>query len=100
MSTPEGRVKRKISSFLKTTDCFYDMPVPGGYGKSTLDYVGCFRGYAFYIEAKAPGRKPTLRQQAIIATIKRAGGKVFVVDGDISELERWFDEISSGEWQA
>lgn len=65
------------------------MPVPSGYGESTLDYIGCYRGKLFAVETKAPGKKPTNRQQQIIDSIKRAGGAVFVIDGDTTELEQW-----------
>lgn len=94
--TPEGRVKSRISKFLKSLDgCFYDMPVPSGFGKSTLDYVCSYRGFAFYIEAKAPGKGPTPRQKIIIRNIEASGAKVFVIDGDLSELEAWVAQVRS-----
>lgn len=65
------------------------MPVPSGYGESTLDYIGCYRGRLFAIETKKPGGVPTNRQQQIIEAIKRAGGAVFVIDGDTTELKTW-----------
>lgn len=90
--TPEGRVKKKITDLLKSVpDLFYTMPVPSGYGESTIDYMGCYRGCFFGIEAKAPGRKPTNRQEMILGAIRRSGGAVFVIDGDITELKHWID---------
>ena len=52
--TPEGKVKAKVSKLLQEFEeiLFYDMPVPGGYGKSTLDYVCCYRGLYFVVETK------------------------------------------------
>lgn len=89
-NTPEGNVKRKVSGLLKATPgVYYHMPVPGGYGDSTLDYIGCYLGRFFAVETKAPGKKPTPRQLQTIAAIERSGGKVFVIDGDLSELEDW-----------
>lgn len=89
-TTPEGKVKTKVSTLLKTINgLYYFMPVPSGYGESTLDYIGCYRGNLFAVETKAPGKKPTNRQQQIIDSIRRAGGTVFVIDGDITELEQW-----------
>lgn len=89
-TTPEGKVKRRVSDLLKATPgLYYWMPVPAGFGESTLDYVGCYRGLFFAIETKKPGGKPTSRQQQIIAAIERAGGKTFVIDGDTTELEQW-----------
>jgi hypothetical protein len=80
--TPEGRVKNQINKVLaKYTDIYKFMPVPSGFGKSSLDYVLCVQGMFVAIEAKAPGKKPTDRQDMIAAQIMRAGGKVFVVDG-------------------
>lgn len=80
--TPEGKIKRKVSALLSTMkSAWYDMPVPSGFGKSTLDYIGCANGLFFAIETKAPGKKPTARQLAMIASMERAGAVVFVVDG-------------------
>jgi hypothetical protein len=88
--TPEGKVKTKVSRLLSATPgVYYHMPVPGGYGGTTLDYIGCLLGSFFAIETKKPGAKPTDRQQQIIASIDRAGGKTFVIDGDTTELEEW-----------
>ena len=90
--TPEGRVKKQVSELLrKYPELYYEMPVPGGYGKSGLDYVGCFRGKFFSVETKAPGKKPTARQNLTIASMRRSGGVVFVIDGDISSLKLWLD---------
>lgn len=88
-TTPEGKVKRKVSAILAefASTTYYTMPVPGGYGESTLDYVGCNLGRFFAIETKAPGKKPTDRQNAIATMMTRAGGKVFVIDGEPSQLE-------------
>lgn len=89
-TTPEGKVKKKVSDLLKgTPGVYYWMPVPGGFGESTLDYIGCHNGRFFAVETKKPGAKPTPRQLQIIASIQRAGGKTFVIDGDTTELELW-----------
>jgi hypothetical protein len=92
MSTPEGKVKRKVTELLKKyPGLYYEMPVPGGYGKSGLDYIGCYKGRFFSVETKAPGKHPTDRQQQTIAAITRAGGAVFVIDGDTTQLKEWLD---------
>jgi VRR-NUC domain len=92
--TPEGKVKSKVSGLLKATpDLYYFMPVQGGYGAATLDYLGCYLGRFFAIETKAPGKEPTARQVQTIASLQRAGAKVFVIDGDISELKYWLEEV-------
>lgn len=80
--TPEGKVKKQITKYLAGLPrCWYNMPVPGGYGKSTLDYIGAVAGRAFAIEAKAPGEDPTPRQEGTIEDMRAAGIVVFVVDG-------------------
>lgn len=97
--TPEGRVKKQITALLKQyPHVFYDMPVPGGYGKSTLDYIGCARfgdaaygedmGLFFAIEAKAPGNVPTDQQKLLLGRIEQAGGVTFVVSGPGIEWNR------------
>lgn len=91
--TPEGKVKRKVSDLLKSVPgVWYTMPVPSGYGESTLDYLGCYNGLFFAIETKAPKKKPTSRQQNTIDDIQRGGGKVFVIDGNTMELEIWLKD--------
>lgn len=90
--TPEGKVKAKVSGLLKATPaCYYFMPVQGGFGAATLDYLGSHMGRFFAIETKAPGKKPTSRQVQTISTLERAGAKVFVIDGDIMELAHWLE---------
>lgn len=94
--TPEGRVKRKVSDLLKSVPgLWYTMPVPSGFGESTLDYLGSYNGLFFAVETKAPGKKPTPRQLNTIAAIQRGGGKVFVIDGDTTELEIWLKDHHS-----
>ena len=91
--TPEGKVKAKVSDILrKASGVYYHMPVPGGYGGTTLDYIGCCHGKFFAIETKAPKSKPTARQNVIIAQIRASGGEVFVIDGDTSALSLWLED--------
>lgn len=92
-ATPEGKVKKTISALLKSVPgMYFFMPVPSGYGESTLDYLGCYKGRFFAVEAKAPGKKPTDRQIMMIERMRRAGGTVFVIDGDITELRNWIEQ--------
>jgi len=93
--TPEGRVKRRVSAFLGTMPgLYYYMPVQAGYGRATLDYVGCYLGRFFAIETKAPGKHATDRQRAVMKAMTEAGAAVFVIDSDdLSELKRWMTEI-------
>lgn len=92
--TPEGKIKEKIRMVLETYRergiLYYYMPVPVGYGRSTLDYLGFICGYGFAIEAKAEGKKPSERQKATIEDIEKSGAAVFVIDG-IASLTQFND---------
>jgi hypothetical protein len=99
MATPEGRTKGKLKRILSGyTGIYTYWPVPSGYGSTTLDVLGCYRGRFFAVETKAPGKKPTLRQTTQIENIELAMGKTFVVIGVDSpvfdEITRWLDEIT------
>lgn len=56
--------------------------------------VGLFRGHAFAIEVKRPGKEPTSLQGRELALIAMCGGAVFVIDGDdgVAELKAWLDD--------
>jgi hypothetical protein len=99
MLTPEGKTKDKVKAILKRYDGVYTYwPVPFGYGKATLDCLGCYRGRFFSIETKAAGKKPTLRQTEELKSIGRAMGKTFVIVGPddpaMDELVQWLDELT------
>lgn len=102
MTTPENKVKASVKKVLAkfgpAINGFW--PVPSGLGESHLDYVGCVAagkrptGIFFAIETKAPGKKPTPRQEKRINDVRAAGGKVFVIDGTpntdtVEALEAW-----------
>ena len=92
--TPEGFVKAAVNKLLARYKGVYKfMPVPGGYGASSLDYIICVGGCFLSIETKAPGKKPTDRQKMVIGQIRRAGGTVFVIDGDegLKQLESYLE---------
>lgn len=89
--TPEGKVKERVKKMLagfsvdptsgqKVMDVFW--PVPNGMGASHLDCIVCFYGRYIAIETKAPGKKPTPRQELRINSVAAAGGCVLVIDGD------------------
>jgi len=95
--TPEGKVKKVVRELLARHDGLYqEWPVPSGYGRATVDCLGCFRGRFFGIETKAPGGKLTPRQEETLRAIAAAGGATFVIDGDLmslNELKRWLETI-------
>lgn len=83
--TPEGRVKVKLKRALKTLPQQYQFwPVQSGLGAATLDCLLCFNGEFIGIETKALGKKMTERQQLTAKAINAAGGRVFLIDGDVS----------------
>ena len=89
--TPEGRVKAQVKTALRDLKGYWFCPVQNGMGAPGLDFMqvqvpGC---PAFAIETKAPGKHLTVRQQRTVATIRAAGGTVFVIDGNLEEMLDW-----------
>jgi hypothetical protein len=95
--TPEGKVKAAVKKMLTDSQrwgsIYQFWPVQTGYGEATLDCLGCYLGKFFAIETKAPGKKPTARQKLSIRAMGDAGARVFVIDGDLGELERWLSYV-------
>lgn len=96
--TPEGKVKKAVIKLLerfKDEGLYHFMPVPSGYGESSLDFIGCFKGKFFAIETKAPGKKPSALQQRMIERMIEAGGVAFVIDGveeeHLIQLRLWLE---------
>lgn len=90
-TTPEGKIKARVKKLLNQHGAYSHMPVQNGMGSPSLDFVCCFRGLYVAIEAKAPGKKPTKRQEKTMAQIRKAGGLAFVVSNEetLDLLERW-----------
>lgn len=78
--TPEGYVKKAVKKELDAyPDHYREMPVPGGFGKSGLDFTVCFFGKFVAIETKKPKGEPTPRQEQRIREITAAGGIAIVI---------------------
>jgi len=93
--TPEGVVKSRVRKLLARYQGMYSYwPVPGGFGRATVDVLGCYRGRFFAVEVKAPGKKPTLRQTQTLAEMQAAMGRTFVIDDDVEELKQWLDKLT------
>ena len=94
--TPEGKVKERVKRLLKKYDAYYHMPVMNGMGAPTLDFVCCLNGRYITIETKAPGGKPTKRQEITMNEVRQAGGFVFVVavDRDFDILEAYLQMLA------
>jgi hypothetical protein len=97
--TPEGKVKALVKAALKLHDAWSFMPVQNGMGTPSLDFLCAarFRGMAvmFAVETKAPGKKPTPRQELTIAAMQAVGIKVFVIDGEkgVDEMRTWLYQL-------
>jgi hypothetical protein len=95
--TPEGKTKASIKNVLdlRKPYLYYDMPVPNGYGKSTLDFICCYYARYFAIEAKRATKKPTSRQDGTREDMIMAGATVFVINDDAGceKLDAWLTEV-------
>jgi len=76
----EKTIKAHVRKRLKQLGAYYFFPVQMGLGDTTLDILGCYQGKFFAIETKRTGGKLTPRQIITIEEIKKAGGRVLVID--------------------
>ena len=92
--TLEKNVTRKIKALLKSYSpkvTFY-RPVPSRYGGRSVDYIGCACGFAFYIEAKRPGRVMTPLQRQFMLDQEAAGAATFLIDDlELETLQEWLE---------
>lgn len=99
--TPEGQVKAKVRELLGTygDELYSYWPVPTGFGRTTVDAIGCYRGHFFAIETKAEKKKPTLRQIGELNRIDHAMGRTYVITGiaspELQELRHWLDYLKA-----
>lgn len=86
MTTPEGRVKRRLAAKLSElpSDVWVYSPQAGPYGRAGVpDRLVLVRGHLVAIECKADARKkPTRLQIATMTHMKLAGASVFLVYDD------------------
>lgn len=77
--TPEGRVKKKLKAYLDGAGIYYYMPVPGGYGRPTVDFLCCQCGQFIAIETKAGKNKLTALQEHAMHEMAQAGAQCWLV---------------------
>lgn len=79
---PEKKTKDAIRALLKEIGAWYYMPVPVGYGRSTVDFLVCYKGRFYGIEAKRADGKGvvTPAQEREIGEIVAHGGWACVED--------------------
>ena len=81
MKTGEAKVKDDVKKYLTSIGAYFFMPVQTGYGRTTLDFLVCYKGQFIGIECKRPGvRECTRRQFHVIDKIVDAEGFAFVTD--------------------
>jgi Holliday junction resolvase len=98
MSTPEGKVKAKITKILKAhPGVYYFTPIASGYGLAGVpDIIACVKGKFLGIEVKADMKKnpPTALQAANLEKIKAAGGYALVLDNsNLRVLQDLLEEL-------
>jgi hypothetical protein len=90
MSTPEGRIKRRLAARLKEHSVWYFCPANNGLGTSGIpDFIAIVGGKFIGIECKAdPSKQPTELQKKRGEEIKTAGGEWYLVRSyeDIDEV--------------
>lgn len=95
--TPEGKIKQKIKKLLDMygEQIYIFMPVQSGYGAVTVDFLCCINGRFVAIEAKAPGKKPTPRQDEVLRRVEAARGIWFVIDDEDSLIvfKAWLEAV-------
>jgi hypothetical protein len=99
--TPEAKVKAKIKTILKEHGVYYVMPIGSGYGNSGVpDFICCYRGFFFAIEAKAGNNIPTQLQAKNLQLISEAGGIAILVNEDAYERIKGWLKILDARAQA
>lgn len=86
--TPEGERKLAVKKWLTAIGAYWFMPVQTGYGKKTLDFLCCYRGFFFAVETKGNENAYRPHQAVIAAEIEsdKPGGVCFLVLDDASLL--------------
>lgn len=98
MSTPEGKVKKRVRDMFEAfaPNVTYTMPLTGGFGNSgTPDFLACCWGHFLAVECKAGNNTTTALQDREIEKIRTAGGKALVInEHNLEELA-----ITLGAWK-
>lgn len=95
-STPEGKIKKKLTDMLKKHSVWYFLPGNNGFGRSGIpDVIAIVHGIFVGIECKADETKePTALQMDCAKRIRAAGGYWFLVcdEGTTSQVEQWIQK--------
>jgi hypothetical protein len=96
-STPEKKVKDKVTALLRKHGAYYFFPATYGMGRAGVpDIIVCFKGLFIGIECKAGKGKTTALQDRELAAIKQAGGiSVVINETNIELVERILTEVTN-----
>lgn len=74
----KARIKKALAAY---PDAWWFMPPGMGLGRAGIpDFIGCYDGVLFGIEAKGEGGKTTALQEREMQRIRDAGGFAIVID--------------------
>jgi len=98
--TKENQIKKDVRKLLDAYHIWYNMPVPGGYGESMVDFIGCHVtsksiGRWIAIETKRPGKWLTPQQCKCMLELYWKGAKCFCIsnkDG-VAALHRYLNTL-------
>jgi Holliday junction resolvase len=93
--TPEKKVKKKVTDYLKAASVFWFYPVASGYSANGIpDIICCIKGKFVAIECKAGDNKTTAIQEKKINDIRLAGGMAMVINEDnLDHMKEVIDEL-------
>jgi len=95
-STPEGKIKKKLTDMLKKHSVWYFLPASNGMGRAGIpDVIAIVHGIFVGIECKADETKePTALQMDCAKRIRAAGGYWFLVcdESTTTQVEQWIQK--------
>ena len=96
--TPEKKVKKLVTDYLKSANLFWFYPVASGYAANGIpDIICCIRGKFVAIECKAGKNTTTAIQDKKIREIQSAGGMAMVINEDnLDHMRMVIDELIGG----
>lgn len=87
----ESKIENDVKDYAKKLGCLsYKFVSPSN--RAVPDQLFIFEGRVFFIEFKAPGKKPTKLQSKIHKTMQSHGAEVYVID-DLQKGKDLIDEI-------
>lgn len=88
----EASLQRHCAAWLRSRGAFCEVRSPSPFtANGVADITGCYKGFFFAIEWKAPGKRNTVTalQEKYIQKVRVSGGYAFVVDSWDEFLEVW-----------